>query len=58
MPVRVTLSLVLPEWWGADEFWEDGGAPAVQAAVYDDLSAFADEAVWEVKKVNQEKEMI
>jgi len=51
MPVRVTLTKVLPDWWGADEAWEDGGAEFVKLLVQEDMLAFIEDIEWKIEKV-------
>lgn len=49
--IRVTLTLDMPDWWGADESWADGGAGQVKELVKEDVQAFAEDATWTVEKV-------
>lgn len=54
MSIRVTLTLILPEFWGADDAWECGGPAAVKDLIYEDVLAFIDdvnEANWKIEKV-------
>ena len=48
--IRVTYSVDLPEWWGADECYEDGGEKAVIELVHEDISAFLEDGAWTVEK--------
>lgn len=44
MPVRVTVTSLLPDWWGADEAYADGGAKLVEDLVKEDIFAFFEDA--------------
>lgn len=50
MAVRVTLTCVLPEIWGADEAWDNGGPEAVKELLWKDIAAFAEDAEWTMEK--------
>jgi hypothetical protein len=50
MPVKVTLELMLPEWWGADFAFDDGGPEGVKELILEDLSAFAEDAKWDIQQ--------
>jgi len=50
MTVRVTLTLDLPDWWGADEAWEIGGANYVKELIEEDVSAFVEDAAWTITR--------
>lgn len=48
MSVRVELKLTLPDWWGADDAFEMGGPDLVKEIILEDLSAFAEDAAWDI----------
>ena len=50
--VRITLKIApLPDWWGADQAWDEGGKRSVRELVMEDLVALIDDAVWKIEKV-------
>jgi len=51
MPIRVTLSCILSDIWGADEAYAAGGAMAVRELINEDLSAFVEECGVKVEKI-------
>ena len=55
MSVTVTLSATLPDWWGADEAFADGGEAAIKEMIEEDLFAFAEDAVWVIKQSSTDK---
>ena len=50
--VRVTYTVDLPEWWGAEECYEDGGEFAVIELIHEDIVAFLEGGSWSVQKIN------
>ena len=44
MSVRVTLTAVLPDWWGADAAWDECGPEQVRALLNEDWHAFVEDA--------------
>ena len=57
--VRVTLTLELPddeELWGANDAYDAGGETAVEALMWEDIQAFAQQAVWKIEHTNYETE--
>lgn len=51
--VRVTYTIDLPEWWGADECYRDGGHVAVVDLIQEDTVAFLDGGTWTVEMVSE-----
>ena len=51
MAIRVTLTGILDEFWGADECFEAGGQGAVRDLVEEDLSALMENLTMTVEKV-------
>jgi len=50
MSVTVTLTVELPEWWGADRAWDVGGAKYVKELIEEDVFAFVEDARWSITK--------
>lgn len=53
MSIRVVIESTLPDWWGADDAFEDGGTDTVKELILEDLSAFVEDAKWIITKVEQ-----
>lgn len=51
--IRVTLTLDMPEIWGADETFAAGGPEAVKELVLEDTSAYIWEAAWKIEKIEE-----
>lgn len=51
MSILVTLSLLLPDWWGADDAWKNGGYDEVKELLWEDITSFAEDAAWKIEKV-------
>lgn len=49
--IRVTYTVDLPEWWGAEECLADGGKVAVIELVHEDVAAFLEDGSWTVEKI-------
>ena len=49
--IRVTLTLKLPEIWGADDAYEQGRGLAIKNLVMEDVEAFAQQANWQIEKL-------
>jgi PDDEXK-like domain of unknown function (DUF3799) len=60
MAVRVTISAILPDWWGADEAWEDGGEKCVRELIDEDQYAFLNDETthWKIEFITGEIKMI
>lgn len=52
--IRVTYTVDLPEWWGADECYEDGGKSSVIELMYEDIGAFLEGGSWSVERIESE----
>lgn len=42
--IRLTITLDMPDWWGADEAFADAGANFIKELIQEDLSAFWEDA--------------
>jgi hypothetical protein len=53
MAIKVTISAVLPDWWGADEAWENNGAERVYELIKECPIAFltGKTTVWTIEKM-------
>jgi len=53
MSIKVTVSLVLPHWWGADDAFAERGEDAIKELILEDIGAFMldDAAQWDVTQV-------
>lgn len=51
--IRVTLTLDMPEFWGADDTYAQGRGEAVRNLVMEDVEAFAQQAAWQIRKVTE-----
>lgn len=52
--IRVTLTIELSLWWGADEAWAMGGGDLVRALCMEDADDLVDQAKWKIEKVETE----
>lgn len=52
--IRVTYTVDLPEGWGADECYDDGGESSVIELMYEDIGAFLAEGSWSVERIESE----
>lgn len=57
MAIRVTLTGILADFWGADECFEDGGQGAIRELLQEDLSAMMEELTLKVEKVDEAAEI-
>lgn len=51
MAIRITLTGILDDFWGADECYEAGGQSAVRELVEEDLSALMENLSFKIEKV-------
>ena len=49
--IRVTLTLKIPEIWGADDAYAEGRGQAIKNLVMEDVMAFAQQADWHIEKL-------
>jgi hypothetical protein len=55
MAIRVTLTGVLDEFWGADQCFADGGQGAVRELIEEDLPALMENLTLKVEQVSDEQ---
>lgn len=51
--IRVIYTVDLPDIWGADECYEDGGEKAVIELVHEDIAEFLEGGTWSVERVEK-----
>ena len=49
--IRITLTIDLSDFWGADDAWSDGGEGAVRELCMEDIGALIEEAKWKIEKI-------
>ena len=52
MAIKVTLTSVLPDWWGAEYSWKSHGPEGVKELILEDVQAFVEEATWDVVEIS------
>lgn len=52
--IRVTYVVDLPEWWGADECYDDCGKDAIIELMHEDILAFLEDGSWSVQKIESD----
>lgn len=50
--IRVLLKIDMPEWWGAEDAFADGGDTAVKELAMEDVQAFIEGAEWVIVEVD------
>lgn len=58
MAVRVTLTGILDDFWGADETFDSGGQASVRELLEEDLSAMMENLSLKVEKIEDEPKTI
>jgi hypothetical protein len=49
--ICITLTCVLPSWWGAIDAWREEGAEGVRTLLEEDLPAFLSDCNWKVERL-------
>lgn len=53
--IRVTMTIDLAEWWGADQAMDDGGEAAVIGLLHEDMYAVFEDAMFKIEKIGDRK---
>jgi hypothetical protein len=48
--IRVTLTVDMPEWWGAETAFAEGGEAAVKELCQEDIFALVEDATWKIEE--------